>query len=286
MTEVLLLGDNGMLGSMVASVLRSSGATVTTTCRSPIGSDQVAFDAEHDDVGQLFTNRSFDYVVNAIGIIKPRINEADNASRVTAIAVNALFPHRLASACESNGAHLIQIATDCVYSGKEGNYPETAPHDPTDVYGKTKSLGEVSSTAALHLRASIIGPEVGRQTSLWEWVRSQPENAEINGFTNHLWNGVTTFHFGKICAGIVTQGSRLSGTFHVVPADIVTKLELVSSIAEASARQDIKVRATEAKDTIDRTLQTLHPEQNAEFWKWAGFVKEPTIAEMVRDVPL
>ena len=286
MASVLVLGVNGMLGSMFSSVVSSKGYSVTGTQRIAGGPNQISFNAERDDVSHLFHDIKFDYVVNAIGIIKPRINEADRASRMTAITVNSLFPHHLVEACEENGAHLIQIATDCVYSGTTGNYAESAPHDPTDVYGKTKSLGEAASSAALHLRASIIGPEVGRQTSLWEWVRSQPKGARINGFTNHLWNGVTTYHFGRVCAGIISEGARPAGTFHLVPKDIVTKETLVTAIAKASGRSDIEIVPVAAADAIDRTLQTEHAHFNADLWRWAGYAEAPTISEMVRETPL
>jgi dTDP-4-dehydrorhamnose reductase len=228
MIRVLLLGENGMLGSMVKKVLLDQGIEVVSTQKTGGVNGSIAFDAMSDDpMALLSSQEAFTHVVNAIGIIKPRINEADNGSRVTAIGVNGLFPHKLATACEQSGVKVIQIATDCVYSGTVGLYGESAPHDPTDVYGKSKSLGEVPSPNVMHLRASIIGPEVGRQTSLWEWVRSQAPGAEINGFTNHLWNGVTTYHFGRICAGVITSGEFHSGTCHVVPGDIVTKAALV-----------------------------------------------------------
>lgn len=53
--------------------------------------------------------------------------------------------------------HLIQIATDCVYSGKKGDYLESDLHDPTDVYGKTKSLGEFSSDHISWCAVQLLG---------------------------------------------------------------------------------------------------------------------------------
>jgi dTDP-4-dehydrorhamnose reductase len=65
----------------------------------------------------------------------------------------------LAIFAEDSGAKVIQIATDCVFSGSNGSYLETDPHDATDVYGKTKSDGEIESSAVMQLRCSIIGRE-------------------------------------------------------------------------------------------------------------------------------
>lgn len=242
----------------------------------------VTFDVLTDDITDaLETVGRPQYVVNAIGITKPHIDEADSASRQRAIQINSMFPHALAAAVGAYGGHVIQIATDCVYAGTIGNYDESAPHDPTDVYGKTKSLGEVPSPNVTHLRCSIIGPEVGRSTFLWEWVANQPEGATINGFTDHLWNGVTTQQFGRICAGLIQAGGTPGGTHHVIPGDTVTKAQLLRDIAEAAGRDDIIVNETEAPSEIDRTLSTNDPAFSEHLWQLAGHPAPPTIREMV-----
>lgn len=275
-----------MLGSMVSYVLTKNGHDVVQTNRTGSGASY-PFTVGEDSVVSLLEGFSgLDYIVNAIGVIKPRIDESKSESRVNAIKVNSLFPHDLAKAAESLSIPVIQIATDCVYAGTTGAYVEDSPHDPTDIYGKSKSLGEVPSTQVLHLRASIIGPEIGRQTSLWEWVNSQPLNATINGFTNHLWNGVTTYHFGLICNGIISNSKSISGSHHLVPSGNVTKSELVRQIAKKCERNDITVVDMQAADAIDRTLSTNNDKLNQELWSLAGFKIAPTVGEMVQEVPL
>ena len=93
-----------------------------------------------------------------------------------------MLPHQLARKAESSGAKVIQIATDCVYSGKKGEYVESDEFDPLDVYGKTKSLGEVTSPGVYHLRCSIIGPEPKEHKFLLDWFLGQPKNARVNGY--------------------------------------------------------------------------------------------------------
>src|SRR5207244_6584362 len=107
-----------------------------------------------------------------------------------AVAVNSLFPYALSDVAEAAGARVLQIATDCVFSGREGSYREDSPHDPLDVYGKTKSLGEVQAPHFLNLRCSIVGPEIRGFRSLLCWFLAQPRNARLRGFVNHWWNGV------------------------------------------------------------------------------------------------
>lgn len=274
-----------MLGSMVADVLaESEELSVTTTARTP---DPPAhgFDAERDSVAELLSGRDIEWIVNAIGVIKPRIDESDPESVYHAIEVNSRFPYLLAKALEP-GQRVIQIATDCVYSGTTGGYDEDAPHDPTDVYGKTKSLGEAPCPDFLHLRCSIIGPERGEARSLLGWMLSQPRDAEVSGYTNHRWNGVTTLHFAKLCRAVILE--RVTGLpcpLHVVPGDTVTKAELLELGLGAFGRSDVTVRPGPADTVVDRTLTTKHTAANRRLWEAAGCGGDPpSVAAMVSEL--
>lgn len=282
--DVLIVGASGMLGHMTANVLKSEGLEVRTTARKGSHSADFEFDAESGQIGPILQETKPRYIVNSIGIIKPHIVDTDQASVLTAIRVNSIFPHDLATEARKVGAHVVQIATDCVYDGTRSYYDESSPHNPTDVYGKTKSLGEVPSENVLHLRASIIGPESGRSTSLWEWVRNAAPNSELNGYTNHLWNGVTTYHFAKVCAGLIARGATESGVRHLIPGNDITKANLVRAIANASGRKDLVVNDFEAHPAVDRTLATNFPEFSRSLWASAGYLEPPTVEHMVKEI--
>jgi len=271
-----------MLGQACHLVFKSDSNFESISTSRIIKKDMKFFDASADSIEYLINEVSPDWIINCIGIIKPHINENNFSSVKNAIAVNSLFPHQLASAISNLKTKVLQIATDCVYSGKEGGYTENSPHDPLDVYGKTKSLGEVSSEQFFHIRASIIGPEYGRSTSLQEWFLSQPKNAEVNGFTDHLWNGLTTHHFALLAKAIVLAGGDFSGTQHVIPANIVTKAELLESFAQVYNRKDIQINAVVSKFRIDRTLKTQDISRSNVLWRLAGYDKPPTIQEMIK----
>jgi dTDP-4-dehydrorhamnose reductase len=198
-----------------------------------------------------------------------------------AIRVNALFPHRLADATAAAGARLLQIATDCVYSGRQGRYRERDPHDAEDVYGKTKSLGEVQGAHVVNLRCSIVGPELRGHRSLLDWFTSQPQGATLNGFTNHLWNGITTLQFGELASAIVRGTAGTGGLQHIVPSEHVTKAELLRVFARAFDRPDVQVVDTLASQAVDRTLATDNADANRALWEAAGYSVPPTIPVMV-----
>ncbi len=289
MSTVLILGASGMLGSAVLKEFSTFQGELIATTRS--GTSLVTdsnvkilkFDAAADDLDSTFSI-PIDFVVNCIGIIKPYINDSDPKQTETAFEINGAFPNRLEAWASKRGAKVIQIATDCVFSGSQGNYFESSEHDALDVYGKSKSLGEASGPSMMHLRVSIIGPEVDRSSSLLEWVRNQPKNGEISGYTDHFWNGITSFHFAKIARGIIEHDLFEAGVFHVLPKDSVTKSELVGLIAKYLGRSDIKVNPTATGDNINRTLDTSNPAKNKALWRSAGYESPPSIEQMVSEL--
>ena len=90
MGTVLVLGAQGMLGSAVAAELRSAGHDV----RAPARAD---FDASVETPAPLLSGEP-GAVVNAIGVVKSRIDADDPDSVDGAFEVNGRFPQRLARA--------------------------------------------------------------------------------------------------------------------------------------------------------------------------------------------
>lgn len=295
MTKVLILGASGMLGSAVLDVFaKDSSIKLSATCRNNDLIDKSyssvewkIFDAEQDDIKEILKeiSKGYDYIINCIGIIKPYAKDDNQEHIKRAIRVNALFPQILSEVSQENRFKVIQIATDCVYSGLKGLYLESDKHDALDVYGKTKSLGEVVGNEYFYnLRCSIIGKEKKSFVSLIEWFLSQPKGATLNGFTNHNWNGVTTHHFGKICLGIIKDNIKLPILQHVVSGDILSKYQMLKSFAKFFDRTDLIINPIEAPTKIDRTIATLDQELNNKIWQSAGYKSPPSIDTMIEEI--
>ncbi len=294
--KVIVLGGSGMLGSMVANYLsRAPALEVAATVRTQVLAAKcrerlpvvnwLPFDAGSPESEKaLAAIHNYDWVINAIGITKPLIHD-DNAAEVErAILINSLLPYQIARQAQKSGARVIQIATDCVYSGSKGGYLESDPHDALDAYGKTKSLGEVAHPQVHHLRCSIIGPEPKEHKFLLDWFLGQSQKAGISGYINHRWNGVTTLHFAKVCQGIITQNIGLAHLQHVVPAGEVTKCELLQCFARHFRREDISITPSKATVSINRTLKTASESSNRALWAAAGYSQPPSIPEMVAEL--
>lgn len=291
MTKVLILGASGMLGSAMLKEFAAFKGDVIATKRPSAKIDNFAsvevrkFDAETDDISSVaFDLDSEDFIINCIGVVKSQIDEGNPSDIKKAERLNTGLPMSIADFVSGTKVRVIQIATDCVFSGCEADHAESSFHDAVDTYGKTKSLGEVGSSNFMHIRVSIIGPEIQGHTSLYDWVRMQPKGAKINGYVNHLWNGITTLHFAKICKAIIEKQLFVPGLVHLVPADSVTKLDLVGLIARHVNRDDLQILPFETEVAVNRVLTTEKSKINLDLWKAIGYHDAPSIRQLIAEI--
>ena len=245
MESVLVLGSGGMLGYAVHEYFYRSGYNT-------IGVTRNDFDAVKSDI-TIINNQiaNADLVINCIGIIKQVI---DNYTPYEIIKTNAVLPRNLAKLCKANNTPLIHITTDCVYSGKRGNYSEKDLIDAEDLYGVSKAAGDIED--CMTIRTSIIGPEKTTNRSLLGWTFSQ-RGKTVDGYTNHKWNGITTLHFAEIAERIMLDDIYEEGLFHLHSPDSMSKYEMVCIFNEIFSL-GMTVNPCEAPEHCDRTLSSIY----------------------------
>lgn len=230
--RVLILGGDGMLGHQLLAWLQQRHE-VRTTLRQ----DQDAYRAfkkfdssisyygidvrSLDRLVEVLADFRPDAVINCVGIVKQRPTAKES---IPSLEINALLPHRLSVLCKGIGARLIHLSTDCVFSGKKGNYSELDPSDAEDLYGKTKYLGEVHDGHCLTLRTSIIGRELSRKKSLLEWFLAQ--QGPVKGFKNAVYTGFTTLEMSRIIETMLTEHPDATGVYQV-SSDPINKYDLL-----------------------------------------------------------
>lgn len=209
-----------------------------------------------------------DAVINAVGIVKQR---SDAKESIPSLEINALLPHRLAVLCKGIGARLIHLSTDCIFSGKKGNYLESDLSDAEDLYGKTKYLGEVHEANCLTLRTSIIGRELSRHTSLLDWFLAQ--TGTVTGFTNAIFTGFTTLEMSRIIEKMLLEHSHASGVYHV-SSDPISKYDLLLLIREKLGH-DIEIMPDDVF-CCDRSLDSsrFRAEFNYTPPTWSAMIEE------------
>lgn len=186
-------------------------------------------------------------VINCVGLIKQL---ADANDPLTALPLNSMLPHRLSKLCELAGARLVHISTDCVFSGRKGNYTESDISDAEDLYGKSKYLGELSEAPhAITLRTSIIGHELSSSNALVDWFLSQ--EGAVKGYAKAVFSGLPTIELARVIKDYVLPNKELNGLYHVA-AKPIDKLSLLRLVAEVYGK-DITIHPDEAV-CIDRSL--------------------------------
>ncbi len=214
-----------------------------------------------DSLVNLFTKTRPDIVINCIGLVK-QLAEANDA--LIAIPINTLLPHRLARLCEVARARLVHLSTDCVFSGAKGMYTESDTADATDLYGRSKYIGEVDFPHAITLRTSIIGHELNGARSLVNWFLSQ--EGEVKGFKRAIFSGLPTVEVARVIRDYVIPHPQLHGLYHLSAAPI-NKFELLELVASTYGKS-IGINPDEEL-IIDRSLDSTR------FRRATGFIPKP-----------
>jgi dTDP-4-dehydrorhamnose reductase len=236
--NVLILGASGMLGHKVWQLFaKQFDAYVTVRQGFNYYTRYELFDQARtidcvcvqnlDSIVRAVEVARPHVVVNCIGIVKQATAAQDP---LISISVNALFPHRLAHLCQAAGIRLIHISTDCVFSGRKGNYLENDVADAEDLYGRTKLLGELHCDGSLTLRTSMIGRELETTHGLIECFLGQ-EGKTINGYKRAIFSGFTTQALAEIIAKIVIEQPNIQGIWHVA-SEPISKFDLLSLVKQ------------------------------------------------------
>ena len=233
--KVLVLGATGLLGNMVFRVLAEGGLDVRATARHAVAArlfapelaSRLVIAGNLEDPRQLaavLDATAPDAVVNCVAVGRPAPKDP-----MRSIAIYATLPQRLAHLCRSRAIRLVQIGSDGVFDGRSGNYRESDVPDADDVYGVAKLLGEITTSGAVTLRTSIIGPELAGGSGLLEWFLSQ--QGECRCYTRAIFSGLTTLELAKVVRDVIFSRSDLQGLYHVASTP-VSKYELLRLVAE------------------------------------------------------
>lgn len=243
--KILIIGSTGMLGNTLKEYLSSISVTYDTLNREKLDLSTCSYSELKDNI----ISSECDVLINCAGVIKQRTESTIEKF----ISVNSLLPHRLSDICKNAGIKMIHITTDCVYSGKTGNYDENSNSDVNDIYGMSKLMGEPNDCTVI--RTSIIGEEIKNKLSLLEWVKSN-RNSNIDGYLNHIWNGVTSLQLSKIMYNIISKESYWNGVRHI-HSNTVTKYDLVNIINNVY-ELNIDINKTNGSTYINRSLSTIY----------------------------
>ena len=233
--RILILGIDGMIGHKIAQSLSIDHQVIGSSRKKltpkDIGLKQcnlIFHDFIKNDTLNLLNDTLPDLIINCVGItIRRGINENEFNTEF----INGKLPHLLSDWVEANEKKLIHFSSDCVFSGKKGNYLDESIPDALDAYGLSKSRGEIKNKNTLTIRCSIIGREIFNHTELFEWLFSM-KNKKIEGYKNVIYSGVTSIWMGKLIRHILNYNIDLTGIYNISSLPI-SKYDLLNKLSES-----------------------------------------------------
>ena len=276
--RVLLFGSSGMLGTQILSQLRlEKQIDVIPIARN----ESTPWNAETDSLKDIFRSlntTSRDFIINASGWIPQRSAGHEATDHRNAWLMNVVVPKQLDSLAAQFEIPMLQIGTDCVFSGSNAPYFESSKHDAKDLYGASKLEGEKNLSAATIVRTSIIGGD--GKSGLFNWFQNLPLGARIVGYTNQVWNGVSTLAFARLSRAWLTNYGAFPRVQHWLPSNRLSKFDLLKTFAKELGRSDLEIERGYLAARRDLTLATRDEDKNSEFWHMAGYEGIPSIEEL------
>jgi len=258
MIKILILGSTGMMGSTISKLLKNDKRfEILCTYRSLKKIKIIKLKRKQkiklnvnklNEIKKIINKFEPDYLINCIGLIKQLLNKK-NIKKTKYL--NSIIPIKLSKFADKKKFKIVHLSTDCVFSGKKGNYTEKDKPDSKDIYGISKFRGEVKSKNVLNIRTSIIGHEINTSYSLLNWFLKQKI---VNGFKRAFFSGLTTLELSKIIINEVIIKNKISnGLFHVSGPKIskFNLLKIIKKIYKKNIRINI-----DYSFKIDRSLSS------------------------------
>lgn len=276
--KVMITGASGMIGSTLFRVLSKNpnneifGIIRKAETRSYFEKNthkNLIHKSEYattDQIAHLLADIRPDVVINCIGVTK---HLAASEDPLLSIPLNAQLPHQISNLSRLVGARFIQISTDCVFAGRKGLYKEDDLPDASDLYGRSKILGEVIEDHAITIRTSTIGPELGTSFGLLNWFFSQKHSCK--GYENAYFSGFPTNVLAEIIDKYILTRLDINGIYHIA-SERINKYELLKLIRDRFER-DIEL-IPDSTVYIDRSLN------GTKFSRETGF-QAPSWVEMI-----
>lgn len=230
MKKILVIGFKGMAGHVIFNKFKDEYGFAVYGIARNIEPSENTFNLDVSNTNALehiIAENKFDVIVNCIGILnKDAENNPDKA-----IWFNSYFPHYLEKITKNTATKVIHISTDCVFSGKKGNYTEEDFKDGIGFYAQSKALGEIVNKKDLTIRTSIIGPELNENgIGLFHWFMSQPDDSQLKGFSKAFWSGITTVELAEVLKWAIEE--NVVGLKQIAPHHKINKFDLLQLFNE------------------------------------------------------
>lgn len=251
MKKILVLGIKGMAGHVIFRSLSLLADYELYGIARNVNPSNSIFNLDVTNTEELkkIIDLQFDVIINCIGILNKHAE--DNPHK--AIWFNSYFPHFLEAVTKNTNTKVISISTDCVFSGKKGEYSENDFKDGEGFYAQSKSLGEIVNNKDLTIRTSIIGPELNKDgIGLLHWFMQQKK--ETNGYTQAFWSGITTIELAKVIDRAIKQ--NITGLIVVAGEKKIDKYSLLTLFNKIFRNNSISINENSSYK-VDKSMYSI-----------------------------
>ena len=249
--KIIILGSTGILGKTLQLYLSNKKIDFKTISRGENNNRNINLKnfSNFKKLEQIIFNAKPTHLINCIGVTK--FNNTYKNKKLT-ISLNTKMPIYLAKFCKLNKIYFLHISTDCVFSGKKGNYSDFSLKDSKDLYGLSKSKGEVKNKFTSTIRTSFIGPELNTRKSLLNWFLN--EKKLVRGYTKAFFSGLTSLELCKIIFNYFVKKNILQNKIINVGSRRISKYVLLTKIRKIFKK---KIDILKYQNfTIDRSLNS------------------------------
>ena len=266
---IWLVGSEGMLGSMMASVLREHGL--------PFLESGISVDVRDRDAVNAFAHgKNIGWVINCAAYTAVDAAEDNTAE---AFSINRDGAGVLAGFCNANRSRLIHFSTDYVFNGKPGNpWKEEDPVDPVNLYGQSKLEGEETIRSILDehfiIRISwLFGPRGKNFVSTM--IRFFNERDSLTVVDDQIGNPTYTLDVASLVLTIIQRNSGDFGIYHYACAGQTSWFNFASEIYRQA-----KIMGIVTKDVVIKPVSSTEFPTRARRPEWSVMNRERIVEKM------
>jgi len=150
-------------------------------------------------------------------------------------------------------SYLVQMSTDYVFDGKDGNYNEDDLPNPINFYGKSKLEGEKNVCELCRkfciIRSSMVYDKSSKKITLSEWILEKVKKESKIGLINDQF--MTPTYRENLC-GMMNEiiQKQYQGIIHLAGRDKTTRYQFAENLLQEFGYDESKI-FPEKRDDFD-----------------------------------
>ncbi|MCC2624539.1 MAG: rfbD [Burkholderiales bacterium] len=240
--HIVILGANGQLGSDLVTICKQNNISFT-----PVTQDD--FNALTDNLGAKILDKisEVSHIINCIATTNVDGCEANSD---LAFNLNASFAYKLAQLCNDRSITLFHISTDYVFDGtKTGLYLETDTPNPLNVYGLSKSAGDMAvkmyALKYFIFRVSSLFGRAGASGKGGNFITTMQrlgcERDTVSVIANQITTPTATLDIARAIIHFITNNIDDYGIYNCVSSNSCSWYDFAQAIFRLSGLDETKL---------------------------------------------